>query len=120
MPSTALSSTSLTRNVTDGVNLAAALTAVDGTNGNNFSNDGTTLLRVKNGSAGAITVTVKFASQAVDGATLVNPIGKTYSIPATTGDRLMGPFPVVTYGSTVEVTFSSGTTVTAAVYQPAN
>lgn len=119
MPSTALASTSLTRNVTDGVNLAAALTAVDGTNGNNFANDGNTLLRVKCTDASSKTVTVKFANASVDG-TAVTPAGKTYTIPATTGDRLLGPFPVVLYGSTVEVTYSASTGVTAAVYQPAS
>lgn len=120
MPSTNIAATSLTRNVSNGVNLAAALTAVDAVEGNNFANDGHTLLRVKNTDASSKTVTVKFVNQKVDGVTLADPIGKTYTIPSNTGDRLIGPFPVNLYGSTVEVEFSNSTGTTAAVYQPAN
>lgn len=119
MVATPLSSTTVARSVTDGVNLAAAGVAVDSANDNSFQNDGSTLLRVKNAGGGACTVTVCFAQGNVDGTTIA-PLGKQYSVPATTGDRLIGPFPVVTYGTTVTVKYSTGTSVTAYVYQPTN
>ena len=93
MPATAVAPVTVSRNVANGVDLTAALTAADATNGNSFVNDGTTLLRVKNGSGSPVTVTVHFQgtlTPAVDGVTLTGTsAGKQYSVPATTGDRLI-------------------------------
>jgi hypothetical protein len=116
MPATALTSVVVNRTVANGVDLTAALTAADGTNGNTFANSGDTLLRVKNASGSPVTVTVAFAA-AVDGQTVA---ARTYSIPATTGDRLLGPFPPALFGTSPTVTFSSGTSVTVAAFEPSN
>jgi hypothetical protein len=114
MPATPLTPVSFSRTTANGLDLTGALDAVDGTNGNSFANDGRTLLRVKNAAGAPITVSVAF-SGLVDGQT-VPP--RTYSIPATTGDRLLGPFPTDRFGTNVTVTYSSGTSVTARVLQP--
>lgn len=114
MAETPVAATVVSRTVTDGVNLAASLTAADGTNGNSFVNDGTTLLRCKNAAGSPITLTVN-TSITADGLAVAD---RTYSIPATTGDRLMGPFPVNYYGSVVTISVSSATSVTLGVYQP--
>lgn len=124
MAVTALTPVTVSRTVTDGVNLAAALTAVAGpiaTDQNSFANDGTTLLRVKNGGGSAVTVTVFFqgtTAPSIDGMALATDKGRTYSVPATTGDRLIGPFPTAQYGTNVIVGFSATASVTAAAYQP--
>lgn len=114
MPATQLTSVVVNRLVANGVDLTAALTAVDAANGNSFANSGDTLLRVKNGSGAPVTVTIAYPSP-VDGQTVPS---RTYSIPATTGDRLLGPFPPALFGTNPTATFSSGTTVTAAAYEP--
>jgi hypothetical protein len=84
-----------------------------GVSGDTFPNDGHTFIRVKNGSGSPITVTVAPA-RAVDGLT---PAGRTVSIPATTGDVSIGPFPGDDYNTdgTASVSYSSVTTVTVAV-----
>ncbi len=102
-----------------GVN--STLAAVDGTNGNSFPNNRTTLLLVRNGSGGSINVTVApvLTSRPADGqfpavtvASIVKavPAGETHDF---------GPFPScfnVANGK-VTATFSSGTSVTAAAIQ---
>lgn len=115
---TALSSSVVTRNTANGLDLAAAGTAAD-VAGNTFTNDGTTLLRFKNTNAATRTATVTFASQAIDGSTLTNPTGKSYTIPLTTGDRLCGPFPVVTYGTNPLITYDAVSNLSVTVIQPA-
>lgn len=114
MPATALTSTTQSRTVSNGVDLTAAGTAVDSVNDNTFQNDGTTLLRVRNTNAATRTLTVCFASQSVDGIALPSSPdtrGQTYVIPATTGDRLIGPFPVSIYGTTVTLKWTAATNV---------
>ena len=115
MPATALTKIAVNRTVANGVDLTAALTAADGVNGNTFDNSGDTLLRVKNGSGASITVSVAFAA-VVDGSQTVP--ARQYTVPATTGDKLLGPFPVSLFGSNPTVTFSAATTVTVAAYEP--
>lgn len=116
MPATQLTSVNVNRVVANGVDLAAAMTAADGANGNSFANSGDTLLRVKNASGAPITVTIAYASP-VDGQTVPS---RTYSIPATTGDRLLGPFPVALFGSNPTATVSAATSVTLAALEPSN
>jgi hypothetical protein len=116
---TALTATTVSRNVTDGLDLAGmTLDAADATD-NTFQNDGTTLLRVKNSNAATRTLTVAFANPTPDGVA-ISPQGKQYVIPATTGDRLIGPFPVATYGTTVTLKWSAVTNVTVKPLQPTN
>lgn len=118
MAATPLTSTTVNRTVSNGVDLTAAGTAVDAANGNVFTNSGDTLFRMKT-SGTAITVTIKFAQQAIDGITLSGTTGITVTMPAT-GDRLIGPFPVAVYGNQVTVTFSVSTGGTCYVYEPSN
>jgi hypothetical protein len=54
-----------------------------------FSNDGAVFLHVKNANAGADTVTV-VSVKTCDQGTAHN---LTVNVPATTGDRMIGPFP---------------------------
>jgi hypothetical protein len=84
--------------------------------GNMFLNDGKTVLEVKNGSASSINVTPNVAAT-VDGQAVTNPV---IAVTATTGDKIIGPFPPGIYNQTdgkVYVDFSAITTVTIAVYQ---
>lgn len=84
-----------------------------------FANDGKTFLHVKKTGANACTVTV---------ATPATPAGLaladlTFSVPATTGDRMIGPFDAQFYTDPVtgltSVTFSEVTGLTfAAIRMP--
>lgn len=74
------------------------------------SNDGHVFLHVKKTGAGACNVTVQTPGQ-VDGLDIADLV---VSVPATTGDKLIGPFPVSVYGSTLNVTFSEITGLTVA------
>lgn len=116
MPAVPLSTTAISRNTANGHDLAAALTAGDSVNGHSFVNTGETLLRVKNTGGASVTVSVQYAAS-VDGAT---PAARTYVVPATTGDRLIGPLPVAMYGSTVNVGLSASAGVTLGVIEPVN
>lgn len=96
--------------------LASALAAVDQPNGNQFANDGMSFLYVKNGSGSPITVTVGTPGN-VDGLAIAD---LTVSVPATTGERMIGPFPPGIYNQSdgnVYVDYSSGTSVTAGVFR---
>jgi hypothetical protein len=88
--------------------LETTYAAVDGTNGNQFQNDGRMFLHVKNGSGAPISVYV-------DARATVNDL----TIVVTNGEsRDIGPFPPNLYNDAnrrVQVTYSSGTTVTEAV-----
>lgn len=78
----------------------AAETNGDATNNHTVANDGKTIMLVRNanGAATARTLTVRL-SGAVDGQG-ISP--KTYSI-AAAASRYIGPFPVGSYGSTMQV-----------------
>ena len=108
VPLTALAATSI----------AAALTAADGTNGNKFTVNPNTILRVKNGGS-QITVTVH-VSKTVGG--LVVP-DLTFTVAATTGDTLFrfgDPLDIFWYDPATRtgwVEFSAVTTVTVKVYE---
>lgn len=98
----------------------ATLTAADGTNGNKFSANRRTLLRVKNASGGSITVTLH-TNYSISGLALPD---KTFTVPATTGDVLLSGFASIFDEDTgdadvdVWVTFSAVTTVTVQVINP--
>lgn len=80
-----------------------------------FVNNGRTKIHVKKSGAGACTVTIPLAST-VDGQA---PASKTVSIPASTGDKFIGPFPKAYYndagGDVSGITFSEVTGLTIAV-----
>lgn len=101
--------TNITRS---GVSLAAAGLAGNATDHHEFVNDGNTVLRVKNTGAGACTVTLRIA-RTVDGQAVTN---RTVVVPVTTGDVAMGPFPVVDYGSLMQVDISTASGVTLYAY----
>ena len=114
MPFTTMSPTTVT---SDGVTLAAAA-AVDGTNGNQFTNDGRTMIEVTNGSGSSIVATfVTYGSYTVG--------SKAYAIAdspvsvAAGATKGVGPFDKTLYNNPatgmVEVTWSLGTSVTARV-----
>lgn len=97
---------------------ATTYSAVDATNGNYFINTGAEQLIIKNGSASSITVTVKSVpcSHGRTGDAIV-------TVPAS-GERLVGPFPRELFNqpkpnhNNVDIDFSAGTSVTAAVIKP--
>jgi hypothetical protein len=97
---------------------ATTYTAVDGVDGNYFTNTGSEYLIVKNGSASSVTVTIKSVpcSHGRTGDAVV-------SIPAS-GERTIGPFPRELFNQpspnwkNVNVDFSAATSVTAAVIKP--
>lgn len=93
--------------------------AVDGTNGNSFDNTGgTSHIEVTNASGGAITIT--FVTQGVytaQGGTQYAIADLAVSL-ANATTRVYGPFDKQLFndtGSLVQVTWSSGTSVTARV-----
>ncbi len=92
------------------------LGAVDAVNGNSFLNlVGDNLLIVKNGGAGALTVTIKIAPT-VDG----NAVASKTATVAAGAQSIIGPFPAGIYNQvdgSVYVDFSTGTSITAAVLQ---
>lgn len=102
-----------------GLDISGALQTPDGVNGNKFANDGRTWLRVKNASGSPITVTVETPGS-VDGQGIAD---LAVSVPATTGDVLIGPFTGNFHQpgtSDVYATFSAVTSVTVDVYRLKN
>lgn len=93
--------------------LAPSYAAADATNGNNFANDGSVFLHVKNTGAGACTVTIQTPGKVAG----VDIAEVTLSVPATSGDKMIGPFDPTVFNQsdgTVNVDWSTGTGVTAA------
>ncbi len=80
-----------------------------------FANNGRCFVHVKNASGSPINVTVT-PTRSVDGLT---PAGRVVAVPATTGDRMIGPFLPEDFNNpdtgTMDVTYSSTTSVTAAI-----
>jgi hypothetical protein len=77
--------------------------------GDSFENDGRTVIHVKNASAGAITATI-------DSAALCNhgfDHDISVSVPAG-GERMIGPFPRVRFGSPAQVGYSAVASVSVA------
>lgn len=75
-------------------------------------NDGLVFLYVKNGGAGACSVTVTASQQCNQGGTHNTVV----SVPAAS-ERMLGPFPREQFGSVPAVTYSTVTSVTVAVYR---
>lgn len=95
-----------------GIN-SAGLQAVDSGNDNSFTNDGNTILVVKNASGGVLTVTGRLPAGTRTANTAINKTlgGGTVA----NGDTaVLGPFPTDIYSGTVTVGWSTGTSVTAA------
>lgn len=108
MPATARTVQQMSR-----AGLAPSYSAPDAVNGESIANNGQTFLHVKNTGGAACTVSFDLPNQ-VDGQT---PPDKTVSVPATTGDRMIGPFPIGQYNDSngnLGVTYSTATGVTVA------
>lgn len=93
--------------------LTPSYVAADQVNGMEFVNDGDTFLHVKNTNASQRTVTVT-TPRTVDGLAIADP---AIVVPATTGDKMIGPFPPATFnqaGGLVYVDFDASAGVTIA------
>lgn len=77
--------------------------------GDSFANDGKTVLHVKNGSAGAITVTINSERACSFGFDHDAEV----SVPAG-GERVIGPFYPSRFGTTVTTSYSAVASVTVA------
>ena len=95
--------------------LIATYTAAD-VGGDTFTNDGRTVLHVKNGSGSPITVTVT-AEQATTDKPGYGSLTKANAVAviAAAGDEFMGEFPAIAFGVVGVVTYSDVTTLTLAV-----
>lgn len=104
-----LSTQSITR-----AGLSATLGAATG-GGDTFLADRETMLRVKNTSGASITVTVVTPRTDQVGNAVAD---NTFTVPATTGDVLAGPFPAEIYNDpttgVASITYSAATSVTVA------
>ena len=95
--------------------LTPALAAANA-DGSYVPNDGRTFLQVKNGSAGAVTVTVETPGT-VDGLAIGD---LAVVVPLTVGDKIIGPFPPDTYNQpdgTIKATFSAVASVTIGAFR---
>jgi hypothetical protein len=82
--------------------------------GDSFANDGRMFLHVKNASASVVTVTVDSVTPCNHGF----DHNLAVTVPATTGERLIGPFQTDRFNndtSMVNVTYSAAASVTVAV-----
>lgn len=73
-------------------------------------NDGRIFLHVKKSGAGECTVTVDTPGTVDDLAVAQ----RTFTVPASTGDKMHGPYPTNVYGANLRVTFSEVTGLTFA------
>ena len=84
--------------------------------GDKFTPGANTFLQVKNASGGALTVTVAVAKVPLPDATSAVA---AVSIPATTGDKMFGPFPAEFFAAAADglaaITYSGVTSLTIAV-----
>lgn len=93
--------------------LAPVYSAGNQVDGHEFANDGNVLLHVKNTGGGACTVTVQTPA-IVGGMAVADAV---VAVPATTGDRMIGPFNTTIFnqaGGLVYVDLSTATGVTLA------
>jgi hypothetical protein len=81
---------------------------------NTFQNNGRTIVEVKN--AGASPVTVTFVTPYLLGGVIDIP-DLTLTVPATTGDRIAGPFPIELFGTDLVISTSVQTSVTMAAFR---
>lgn len=107
-----LASQSITR-----AGLAPAYAAATG-GGDTFTPDGDTFIQVKNASGGAITVTIVTPRTDAWGNAIAD---NTVSVPATTGDRMIGPFPADSYADPTtglaSITYSATTSLTIGAFK---
>jgi hypothetical protein len=93
-----------------GTGKVVALAAAN-VDGNYYTNGSLRSLRISNGGAGAITLTVDIPI-VLDG---VAAADKTYSIPNDSNVHELAPFPSSVYGGVVNLSYSGVTSLTVAV-----
>ena len=97
--------------------LASAYAAASA-GGDTFAADGRSFLHFKNTSGGAITVTIVTPRNDPYGNAIAD---NTVSIPATTGDRMVGPFPAEAYSDPTtglgNITYSASAGLTVGAFQ---
>jgi hypothetical protein len=76
-----------------------------------LTNNGNSFLHVKNGNAAICTVTIDSVTPCDQG----SDHDLVVAVPATTGDRMIGPLPMKRFGASPTVTYSVQATVTAAL-----
>lgn len=82
-----------------------------GGSGDTCPNDERTFLEVKNGSGASIDVTIETPGT-VDGLAITD---RVVAVPAS-GDKMIGPFPKQYYSDTLDITYSSVTSVTVGAF----
>lgn len=99
-----------------GIVLAAAV-AVDAVNGNEFSNGGRTLIEITNGAASSVTATF-ITNGTYNVGAVAYPISDLAVVVASSTTKACGPFDMTLFNSassTVQIDWSSGTSITARV-----
>lgn len=88
--------------------------------GDQFANDGQVILHIKNtnGSARTVTVTAQNTSYNKPGMGSLTKANASVSVPATTGERFLGPFPTDAFNDSngnCQISYTAETGVTVAV-----
>jgi hypothetical protein len=87
--------------------------------GDTFTPDVDTFIEVKNAAGSPITVTVVTPRTDPESGQAIADV--SVSVPATTGDRMIGPFPAHSFADPTDgladITYSSATSVTVAVFK---
>ena len=99
----------------DSADVAALLVAA-GASGDSFANTGAEFVIIKNTNASTRTITLDIQSL-VDGQVVTD---RTFTLGATTGLRIFGPFPTGIYNdgnNRANISYSSNTDVTVAVFK---
>lgn len=100
---------------TPGGAVLPALGAVDAVNGNTFPNTGRESIEVANGAGAPITVTFTTTSSYTTAGGTAFPVAD-HVVTVTNGtSKIIGPFEIGAFSSTVTIAWSSGTTITARV-----
>lgn len=94
---------------------AAPVFAAASAGGDTLVNDGTSILHIKNTSGSPVTVTVVASGRCDEG--FLHDIQVV--VPATTGERLLGPFDTKRFGALAAIQYSATTGVTVAAYDTA-
>jgi hypothetical protein len=82
--------------------------------GDTFANDGKTLFKAINGDISSTNITF-VTTQTVGSAALA--VADNVVAVAASADKICGPFPVETFGTTVSVTYSSVTSLTVDAFK---
>ncbi len=96
--------------------LTATYTAAD-VGGDTIVNDGRTFLHLKNtdASPATVTVTAEIATTEKPGYGTLTKANAAVTVPATTGERFLGPFPAIAFGRVGVLSYDSVTALTVAV-----